>query len=205
MEDVNPKGVNLNDYTPSNTAPSKCPPVGDDWEAKDNPLPPVANPDLCRCMMSSLGCIVNSDVDKKQYGDLFGTVCGYGDDICNGISHNATTGEFGAYSMCNPMEQLSFAFDQYQKQQGGASTACDFDGAATSQDAASPEGDCSELMGQAGEDGTGTVTSRPSGIPATTSKAAADTVDIPTFNLGLVKLGMYVVGAVVTGAGVLLF
>jgi len=100
-------------------------------------------------------------------GDLFGTVCGLGESagVCAGITNNATTGEYGAYGMCNSTEQLGWALNAYYLAQSGSNkaSACDFSGSATTKAAASPTGVCSSLIAEAGPQGTGTVTAKPSG------------------------------------------
>jgi 1,3-beta-glucanosyltransferase GAS1 len=107
---------------------------------------------------------VSASVDEEDYGDLFGTVCGLGDgNVCAGIAANASTGDFGAYGMCNDEEKLSFVFDRYYVSQNQARDACDFQGAAKLQDPQEAEGECAALLDQAGEDGTGNVDSRPQG------------------------------------------
>ena len=107
--------------------------------------------------VSFLRCQTLSD---EKMSNLFGIVYGYG--VCDGINGNSTSGEYGAYSMCNPKAKLSFAMEQYYKQQrkkvNGAS-ACDFDGAASTKSASKATGSCGDLMKEAGSAGTGTITS----------------------------------------------
>ncbi|KAK3077518.1 hypothetical protein LTR53_020678, partial [Teratosphaeriaceae sp. CCFEE 6253] len=64
-------------------------------------------------MYNTLGCVVAPATSEGDFGTLFGTVCGYGDNICAGIAANASTGTYGAYGMCNATEQLAYAFNQY--------------------------------------------------------------------------------------------
>jgi hypothetical protein len=156
---VSPSGVNSDSYSPTNS-PEACP-TASDWETKATPLPPSPNEELCDCMYQSLSCVVSSGTDTDNYGDLFGTVCGLGEDVCAGIAANATTGDYGAYSMCNSTQQLSFVFNAYYNSQNSASDACNFDGAASLKEAASASGSCQNLLKEAGTDGTGTVTSLP--------------------------------------------
>lgn len=162
---VTPSGVQSADYTPTNTVPADCPSVGATWAAT-NSLPPTPNRELCQCMYSALTC-VPQDVSEEEAGDLFGTVCGLGESagVCAGITNNATTGEYGAYGMCNSNEQLGWALNAYYLAQPSANraSACDFSGSATTQSSSSPTGSCSSLIAEAGPQGTGAVTSRPTG------------------------------------------
>ena len=206
---ITPSGINSASYTPTNTVPQSCPAVGSTWAAKATPLPPTANAELCSCMMSSLSCVVSPSVKETAYTDLFSVVCGMPGSPCAGIEHNATTGTYGAYGMCNATEQLGFALNQYAKSQTNNAQACDFSGSATAQSAvATPSGSCKALMAEAGTAGTGTVTSQPTGTAVSSSKAshsgAAGAVTVPSLNIGILQLGVYVFGAVVTGAGMIL-
>ncbi|KAF2459577.1 Glucanosyltransferase-domain-containing protein [Lineolata rhizophorae] len=206
LADIDPTGVNMDDYNPTNTQLAACPTVDSDWGAASSPLPPQPNPELCQCMMRSLSCTVDSSVDEEDYGDLFGFVCGANEDYCAGIAHNGTTAEYGAYSMCNATEQLAFVFNQYASDQGGNSDACSFDGAGATQDAEDPSGTCEELMDQAGAAGTGTVTSAPTNggsAPGATSSGASSALTIPTFNAGFLYIALYAFGAVFVGAGMI--
>lgn len=212
-----PTGVQKASYTPANTALQKCPPVNSNWLATASPLPPSPNLDLCSCMEKTLTCVLKDSVSEKEYGDLFGTVCGYG--ACAGITPNATSGEYGAYSVCSPKQQLSHAFDQYYQAQaakGNAASACDFGGAATTQAATKASGGCAGLIKEAGTAGTGTVTSSPTGTAgsgaggaggagASTSQGAAHPMAAPgSVNFGSMQLGLYVATAFVAGMGMIL-
>lgn len=107
---VNPKGVSMDSYTPSNTKARDCPTEGEFWEASSN-LPPTPDQSLCACMVKSLECVAKDSVPEKGMGDLFGFVCGQPDADCSGITANGTTGVYGAFSMCSSSERLSWAFN----------------------------------------------------------------------------------------------
>jgi len=213
---VNPVGVNQADYTPSNTA-AACPADGtDDWNAKSSPLPPSPNKQLCNCMYNSLSCVVTGSTNVDDYGDLFGTVCGYGDDICAGITANASTGDYGAYSMCNSTEQLAFALNQYYLSQNSAADACAFDGAAEVKSATTASGACETLMSEAGTAGTGLVTSSPtansndqaqqsgSGSGSHSSQGAGAPLGVPTAVSSLIPMAFIVTLGMISGAGMIL-
>lgn len=161
---ISPTGVNSASYTPTNTVAASCPSVGPDWQAA-SALPPTPNEQLCECMFNALTCVPNG-VSTDDIGDLFGVVCGLGDNVCSGITANATLGNYGAYGMCNPEQQLGWALNTYYEEQlaaGNGASACDFSGSATTTSPTTPTGTCAELISQAGSGGTGTVTSAPSG------------------------------------------
>lgn len=197
-------------YTVSNTVAQACPATGTAWAASSN-LPPIANAELCTCMMSSLGCQANTGLTGNETATLFSTVCGLDSDACAGITANATTGVYGAYSMCSAYQQLSFAFDQYYQSQSSASTACDFGGNAAVH-SSSTSSSCSALLAQAGTAGTGTVTSAPTGTGSSsgsssssaTSSSPAGAVFIPRFDVGLLHLSVYVAAAGAAGMAMIM-
>lgn len=165
---VSPSGVNSADYSASKTA-AACPTEGTNWNAKSSPLPPTPNKQLCACMFNSLTCAPKSDISAEDIGELFGTVCGLGDGSqCDGIAANASTGDYGAYSMCNSTEKLGWVMDAYYQAQDSTNqaSACDFDGNAATVSAVSPSGACSSLMNEAGTAGTGVVSSKPTATGA---------------------------------------
>ncbi|KAJ4982991.1 beta-glucanosyltransferase [Stagonosporopsis vannaccii] len=199
---VNPTGVKMSDYTPTNTAAATCPSVkAGKWEAESDPLPPVANANLCSCMMDTLSCTVADKATEDDYGDMFGYVCGLKDgEYCAGINRNVTTGPYGAYGMCSSKEQLSFALNAYAKAVSGG---CSFKGKATTKSAtATPTASgCASLLKEAGAAGTGSVTSAPQASgsgsgSSNSSTGAASGLSVPTLGMGL---SMYVFGAVASG------
>jgi hypothetical protein len=171
----------------------------------------MANSELCSCMMSSLSCQANTGLSGNETATLFDYVCGLDSAACSGISKNATTGVYGAYSMCSAYQQLSFAFDQYYKSQSKASTACDFSGNAKTH-TSSTSSSCSSLLSQAGTAGTGTVTTAPTGTgsssgsssSSSTSKSSSSAVIVPRFDMGLIHLSAYLIAAGAAGAAMVL-
>lgn len=204
-----PSGVNKASYTPTNSALQSCPSVGSGWEAKASPLPPSPNSELCSCMSAAAKCVVKDSLASSKYSDLFGVVCGYTD--CSGVTANATTGKYGAYSMCGAKDQLNFIINRYYEEQGSKASACSFGGSATVTSTTEAMGTCKALMSQAGSAGTGTVTSQPTasgaaaGVSgsASTSKGAAVVVS-PGMVGGGWQVGVYVVSAVMAGVGMIL-
>ncbi|KFY17964.1 hypothetical protein V491_04892, partial [Pseudogymnoascus sp. VKM F-3775] len=126
---------------------------------------------------------------------------------CTGINANATTGKYGAYSMCTSSQKLSFAFDQYYQSQGSIATACDFSGDAETQ-AGTTEGDCSALIEAAGKDGSGTVTAVATGTASTGGAESSDNAApgsmIPRFEIGALSIGSYVFATMLAGMGMVL-
>ncbi|RFU24207.1 hypothetical protein B7463_g12131, partial [Scytalidium lignicola] len=177
----------LVDYTITDTSPQACPTVNQDWAAAST-LPPTANIDLCKCMISSLSCVSAPDLSGDDIATLFGTVCGLDSNACAGIATNASSGSYGAYSMCQPSQKLSFAFDQYYKARGKAASACDFNRNARIKSPSVPCG-CSSILNEAGPKGTGTVTSMatitgsfncpPFSFAGSNKKSAASAIIIP--------------------------
>jgi 1,3-beta-glucanosyltransferase GAS1 len=206
MASANPTGVQMGSYTPTNT-PQACPAVATGvWEAKASPLPPTPNQNLCSCMYNSLSCAVKGTVNPTNYGTLFGTVCGFGGgSACAGIGANPLTGVYGAYSMCNATEELSFAFNQYYLSQNSQASACNYQGAAGIKAAVSASGTCSALMNQAGAAGTGTVTSQPNASSSSgSSKKSAASTNSPVSAVAVLLMGFYVTLAGLCGAGMIL-
>jgi 1,3-beta-glucanosyltransferase GAS1 len=207
---INPTGPNSAEYNPTNTAAAACPTVGSDWRASSD-LPPTPNQQLCECMFNALTCVPNN-VQDNEIGDLFGIVCGLSDTVCDGIVANATEGNYGAYGMCNPTQQLGWALNVYYNQQnaaGNAASACDFSGAAKTQQAAAPSGECEALINEAGQNGQGTVTSAPTATGGSGSGGSSSSnAGVPGFSqsstVGMFQAGVYLLVAAVSGAGMIL-
>ena len=215
---VNPTGPNSASYTPSNN-PQACPTTST-WQASTD-LPPTPNEAICNCMMSNLKCVAKSSLSGDDIKKAFDYICGSnigGTNNCQGINSNGSTGVYGAYSMCNGTERLSWAYNQYYLNQtsnnSGNDNACDFSGSAQTQ-SAKPASSCSSIISQAGAQGTGTVTNAPAatgisgsgngnGGGSSTSKAAAIVLTVPAFDLGILKLAAYVTSAMLVGVGMVL-
>jgi hypothetical protein len=206
---INPSGVKMADYNPSNTAAAACPSVtAGKWEAQSDPLPPSANSPLCSCMVETLSCAVADKVDEKDYGDMFNFICGEKKgQYCQGINKNATAGPYGAYGMCAAKDQLSFALNAYGKAVSGG---CNFKGKATTKAAvATPSASgCAQMLKAAGAQGTGVVgggakASGASGSSAP-SEGAAVGLTAPQFSAGAFGMGVYVIGAMASGMAMIL-
>ena len=133
---------------------------------------------------------------------------------CGGILANASTGNYGAWSMCNATERLSWAFNQYYLNQTATNTdnanPCDFSGQAQSV-RPRPANSCRAVISQAGAAGTGSVTDAPTPTggssgpgSSSSSSAAAGVISVPAFDLGILKLAAYVTSAMMVGAGMML-
>ncbi|KAJ5419969.1 hypothetical protein N7465_002488 [Penicillium sp. CMV-2018d] len=207
---ANPTGVNKASYTPTNTALRSCPTVGSGWAAEPSPLPPIADVDLCNCMYDASACVVAGSLSSTKYAKLFSTVCGYTD--CSGLTGNATTGEYGAYSMCTTKQQLAFALNKYYVEQDRAADACSFAGSATVKAVTKATGTCSTQMKEAGTAGTGTVTtentatggsgSASSTASSTTSSSGAISLHSSS-SFGSFQVAAYIVTALLAGVGMI--
>lgn len=210
MADAKPTGVNFADYKPSNSARA-CPTIGTSWEAVPE-LPPSPNPELCSCMVRNLTCVANPSLSDKAIKTQFDFICDdRNGENCGGINADASTGVYGAFSMCNVTDRLSWAFNTYYVNQTennpDNNTPCDFNGAGKIQTPSAPSS-CAAAISQAGPGGTGVITSVPSGTgsrsSASSSKGAAGSVKVPSFSFGILPLAAYVMVATLTGAGMIL-
>ncbi|KAJ5783598.1 CAZyme family GH72 and CBM43 [Penicillium psychrosexuale] len=214
MASATPTGVNSDKYSVSTTVGRSCPTIGSDWNAASK-LPPSPNADLCECMYNSLECVPNSDITDKQIGTTFSYLGGQS-GVLDGVQSNATSGTYGAYSMCSPKQQLAWAMNvYYQKNKAKAgSDACGFNGVASTKKSTSASGSCATQMSSAGSAGTGAVSaglaastaagasgsgsSGSSTSGATSSGIAAGTVP-HAVHIGAWQAGAYAVAAVASG------
>lgn len=213
---VTPTGVNSASYSPTNS-PQACPTRNSTWEATTN-LPPTPNDSICSCMVSNLTCVAKSTLSSDSIETQFNYICDPSQGhYCLGVIANASTGVYGAYSMCNATERLSYAFNQYYLNQTATNTKntnpCDFSGAAQKVSPKIGNG-CSSVLSQAGASGTGAITNAPSatgrsgsgsgsgsGSSSSSSKGAAGVVGVPAIDFGMIKLAAYVITAMLVGAG----
>lgn len=201
---VDPTGVNMASYTPTNTAARSCPATGADWSAS-TVLPPTPDNDLCTCMSSSLSCVAASTVNDTQYDSLFSYICSnIGADGCDGISKNGTTGQYGAFSNCLPLQRLSWAMNAYYGANKATqnSDACKFGGSGQVQ-TSSTNSTCSAKLGQVGGV-AGTATASPSSAATTSHKAAGYALSAPTVSLSAINVCIALFSAFFGGVGLVL-
>lgn len=197
------------DYSATNTA-AACPAVGDDWQAADI-LPPTPDSDLCECMYNSLTCVPAADIESDAYSELYGYICGEDASYCSGVLTNATTGIYGAYSMCDATQMLGYVLDQYYQGQDSAESACSFSGEASIKTAATASA-CSTKLASAssvnavaatatgGTDSTGSSSSSTSS--STSSSLAGPSMHKSLFSVGDMAIGLYMLVAMGAGAAV---
>lgn len=205
---ASPTSVAMADYSPTNTA-AACPAVGSDWQAADI-LPPTPDSDLCECMFNALTCAPSSDLDTDTYGDIYGYICGEDESYCAGVTANATTGVYGAYSMCNSTQMLGYILDQYYQGQGSSSDACDFDGDAVVQKAATASACSSKLASASSANAIAATATAGSTSAATGSSASgsSSSLGMPStpkafIGIGNLAIGAYMVVAFGAGAAML--
>ncbi|KAL9101929.1 MAG: hypothetical protein Q9163_002867 [Psora crenata] len=210
---VTPTGPNSASYTPTNS-PQACPTINSTWQAVTK-LPPTPNTASCDCMVSNLTCTARSGLSDDDLQSQFDYICNPNlGNNCGGILANASTGNYGAWSMCDATQRLSWAFNQYYLNQTATNTRntnpCDFSGQAR-RITPRPASSCAAVVSQAGAAGTGSVTNAPTPTGGTSgsgrtssSSGAAGIVGVPAFDFGILKLAVYVTSAIMVGAGLLL-
>jgi 1,3-beta-glucanosyltransferase GAS1 len=177
LDMVHPSTTMMDQYTPTNTAPSSCSPLT--WEIRtinasdgstsiltgettaDIPHAPSAR--LCGCMMETLQCISNQtdphddSIISKHCENSFDNV------LCLGVTDNYTTGIFGTYTGCNVMERQSWILNQIfvskEKDPGICSSVGGITNTPVPMQSRAP--DCDAYIRQAGTDATGRITYTP--------------------------------------------
>ncbi|KAG6026037.1 hypothetical protein E4U41_001375 [Claviceps citrina] len=208
VKKADPKTIDMADYKPSGKM-NECPQLTENWQA-NKALPPTPDQKLCDCMSKSRACVPKSDLPVKKFGDIFSFICTKSPDSCIGISANATTGVYGAYSMCDEKAKLAYVLDAYYNKQNKASTACDFDGAAQIASGSS-ESSCSGALASASAINKKAATATaPVGGAKATGSGSSDTGDsfavhgapmARIFSIGDFALSLYMLVAVGVGAG----
>jgi hypothetical protein len=204
---VNPSSTSASAYSPTNSAQA-CPGISDTWHVTGDTLPPTPDADLCECMYQSVSCVPTAKIDKEDYGDLFGYICGLEGNLCAGITGKPETGVYGAYGMCNSTQQLAYVLDIYYKSVGETS-ACDFDGQATTQNPSAPD-TCSAALSSAAAINSAAATATAAVVSSDTSSNDDDSFGIASaqvarlFTVGDLAIGAYLGVALVAGAGMVL-
>lgn len=159
MASISPSTTQMAAYRPSNTATSACPTIDSTFLAAPT-LPPRPFPLACDCMMDLVTCIADESVMES---DLFTFLCGNSPTACQGIATNGTTGTYGAYSMCSLRQKTSFTLSNLYDN----ASACTQSNLGTPRTPSPVNSTCSFYLQQAGQSGTGTITSYPNVAVAT--------------------------------------
>ncbi|KJZ77654.1 hypothetical protein HIM_02831 [Hirsutella minnesotensis 3608] len=199
-----PNGIDRDSYNPT-TKPQQCPGSNtENWQA-NAALPPTPDQSLCDCMVKSRSCVQRKGLSPKDYGSVFGYICGEAPEICTGINGNASMGVYGAYSMCSESAKLDYVLDAYYTKMKKASDACDFNGKANVQNGNS-DSSCSSKLARA-SDINKQVATATSPVGGGAASATGDSFGVPgapmarLFSMGDYAMGLYMVVAVVVGAG----
>ncbi|CAL1696352.1 unnamed protein product [Somion occarium] len=99
-------------------------------------LPPTPNFAACACLESTLSCQFTPQTPNVStiVGPLLDQACGLlgqSGGTCNDISGNATSGQYGPVSACDPSTKLSFVMSQFFEANNRNPETCNFAGNAT--------------------------------------------------------------------------
>ncbi|PVZ98413.1 hypothetical protein BB558_005580 [Smittium angustum] len=128
LSSINPKGIKMNNYNPSNKI-SDCPPISDNWKVSKN-LPPSPSEEACSCMIDSLSCNLDSEFSisdsskAKSLGDTLSYICA--SISCSDVSHNTEKGEYGDFSFCNPVQRSAWILNANYINQKKQNSTCQF-------------------------------------------------------------------------------
>lgn len=202
---ADPKGVDMSDYKPGGKM-NDCPKLADNWQA-NKALPPTPDKSLCDCMAKSVGCAPKSDLSAKDIQGVFDFICDKSPQSCVGINGNASTGVYGAYSMCAVNAKLHYVLDAYYNSQKKAKDACDFDGKASVQSASS-DSSCSSALASASDvnQKAATATAPVGGAKATSTDESFAMRGAPMgrlFSIGDAVVGTYMLIAMGVGAAMI--
>jgi hypothetical protein len=90
--------------------------------------------------------------------NLYNAVCSQNETWCLGSTTNATVGKYGAFSVCNSTERVSWILNQLYKSGQNDTAACTSRRGVVKMAEKSQSKQCQFLLRQAGPEGTGTVT-----------------------------------------------
>lgn len=153
---INPKAIQRSTYTPRN-GPPECPAIGQYWSSSTL-LPPIPNSELCACASRASSCIAVNDITDAEIAEIFSYICG--EISCKAVSKDSKIGLYGAFSVCEPIDQLNVILNLYYNKHHRQESACNFKGLAyvvTSETSKT----CSSLLQIVGIDGSGTITGPP--------------------------------------------
>ncbi|KFA69142.1 hypothetical protein S40285_00049 [Stachybotrys chlorohalonatus IBT 40285] len=210
---ANPTRVQADDYESDFTTPSDCPARSDHWEAHQV-LPPTPDRDLCECAVAASLCGPSGELEDEEMQSIFDFICENDAAACAGINHNATTGVYGAFSMCGQRHKLAYVMGAYYESQNQAADACDHGGLGEVK-TNTAESSCEEPLASAAavneEAATATEgTPRPTGTGSGSNDEDGESFGAPSavftrvFALGDVAVGLYMLVAGAAGAAMVM-
>ena len=144
-----PNGVNMDDYSTDFTTPQQCPEASETWDASAV-LPPTPDRELCECAAAASPCGPSGTLDEEDMAEIFNFICDASPESCVGIGHNASSGVYGAYSMCGQAHKLAHILGAYYENTNRAFDSCDFDGRAETKSDTS-DSSCRDPLASAAE------------------------------------------------------
>ncbi|KAF2663362.1 hypothetical protein BT63DRAFT_125653 [Microthyrium microscopicum] len=138
-------------------------------------LPPTPNGNLCNCMMQNIECVQKENVTleadpvntpnflitglEPEDAALYGKVCknSTSDSKCVGSTSDTSIGRYGAYSVCNKDQRISWVLNQHYLSQNKNRSDCLSLGGKIQDVQKQTSKQCQGLLQQAGANGTGTV------------------------------------------------
>lgn len=101
----------------------ECPAISQNWNGLLS-LPPLPDKDKCECLESMLSCVINPDGGIHEL-DLLGEVCSEID--CQAINNDGASGIYGPFSGCSIKQRISYALNEFWKQNSQDPEVCNFD------------------------------------------------------------------------------
>lgn len=167
---VSPSTVNAASYTPTNTKLAAIPSIASTFSAIPT-LPPRVSGLLCSCMVATLNCTTEEQTQNlTAFAGIVSESCAAAEPgSCNGILADASSGTYGAYSMCLARQQAAWALNAAY----GSGPGCVGSGYGVLKTPSPSNSSCLELLAQAGPRGVQTVTSFPTTIQSGTGHSGS--------------------------------
>jgi len=155
-------------------------------------------------MYNALACQPASNIGAKDYGEIFGFICGADKKACSGISTHPDTGVYGAYSMCSDKHKLGHVLDAYYKNQGNAKDACNFAGKAVINSNVVVAETCKAALSSASVANSIAATATSAAPSGSSTKNPAPGPARSFLAVGDLAMGMYVMGAMAVGGAMVM-
>jgi hypothetical protein len=168
LASIKPTSTLASQYTPSSDPPALCHNFTS-WELIDRETHTTGSKEVstilpskpyrrsCSCMMETLNCLVDKNVDLASTYERRQDLCKEDVQWCQAVE-NA-----GAWQGCNTTEKISWTLNALYKSRGSNASACSSVGGVVRRPVptASLARDCQSMLSQAGPDGRGQITITP--------------------------------------------